>query len=385
MLLKSSFIKEIHMQSSIRLTLFMVLALVMGSCAMNKNHSSSRAVVRHLSDNATITEGSLVYGLPLTVVDVEIETERTIEKPGPYSRFAGDLLGLTDVIKVENELWSIKGITVNTHQELDPGEFYVIEASSVFQTNVLELKKTGLILDLNPEIYEGGNYPDRRINSDIARLNVYDMGSDEYFQDKRDTLYRLVSVDTAFVRIPYLVEKKQKLTTDQLAEKAAIRLMELRDGKHMILTGETNVFPQNEAAINEMNRLEKEYTELFAGKILKERRRFNYQVIPQKDMLGKQIKLCIFSELNGPMALTEKSGSPVMIEFIPEMKTGNLNILSGKSGNSSSQKYDKLFYRVPDVASVKVTIGNEVLNTSRRLVYQFGEVVRLPANYIIGK
>ena len=36
--------------------------------------------------------------------------------------------------------------------------------------------------------------------------------------------------------------------------------MELRDGKHMILTGETNLFPQDEAAINEMNRLEKEYT-----------------------------------------------------------------------------------------------------------------------------
>ncbi len=46
---------------------------------------------------------ALVYGLPLTVVDVEIEAERIIEKPGPYSRFAGDLLGLNDVIKSENE------------------------------------------------------------------------------------------------------------------------------------------------------------------------------------------------------------------------------------------------------------------------------------------
>ena len=92
------------------------------------------------------------------------------------------------------------------------------------------------------------------------------------FRIKGILLYKIVNVDTAFIRIPYLVEKKQKLTVDQLAEKAAIRLMELRDGKHLILTGETNVFPQNEAAINEINRLEKDYTELFTGKTLKDKR-----------------------------------------------------------------------------------------------------------------
>jgi hypothetical protein len=373
------------MQHNIKLTVFILLALISGSCATNKNLSGSKTVITPLSDKTAFSEGSLVYGLPLTVVDIEIETERIIEKPGPYSRFAGDLLGLADVIKTENEFWTITGITVNTHQELDPAEFYVIGASTVFQTNVFALKKAGLILDLNPEIYNSSQNPNQKRDSDLNPTNIYDLGSDEYFQDKRDTLYKIVSVDTAFVRIPYLVEKKQKLSVDQLAEKAAVRLMELRDGKHMILTGETNVFPQNEAAINEINRLEKEYTELFTGKTLKEKRRFSYQVIPRKDLIGKQISLCIFSESNGPMASAEKSGSPVMIEFIPEMKTRNLNVISGKVNNSSSQKYDKLFYRVPDVVNVKVTIGDEILNTSRKLVFQLGEVVRLPANYIIGK
>jgi hypothetical protein len=134
-----------------------------------------------------------------------------------------------------------------------------------------------------------------------------------------------------------------------------------------------------------MNRLEKEYTELFTGKTLKEKRKFNYQVIPRKDLTGKPMTLCMFSESAGPLSSTEKTGSPVIIEFIPEMKTRNLNLISGKAGNTSSQKYDKLIYRVPDVVTVKVTIGNEVINTSRKLIYQFGDVVRLPANYIIGK
>jgi len=373
------------MQKSLKLIYLVVIVLAATSCAMNRNLAGSKSVVTPLSDKTIVSEGSLVYGLPLTVLDVEIEAERVIEKPGPYSRFAGDLLGLTDVIKTENEFWTITGISVNTHEELDPEQFYVIEANSIFLTNVLAMKKSGLILDLNPGLYNSFKEKDQNDLNDLSYLSIDDLGSDEYFQDRRDTLYKIVSVDTAFVRIPYLVEKKQKLTIDQLAEKAAIRLMELRDGKHLILTGETNVFPQNDAAINEINRLEKEYTELFTGKILKDKRIFSYQLIPRKDLTDKQVTLCMFSELTGPAESSEKSGSPVTMEFIPEMKTRNLNIISGKSGTSPAQKYDKLFYRVPDVINVKVMIGNEVLNKSRKLIYQFGEIVRLPANYIIGK
>ena len=166
--------------------------------------------------------------------------------------------------------------------------------------------------------------------NDLSQLSTFDLGSDEYFQKKRDTLYRIVSLDTAFVRIPYLVEKKQKLSIDQLAEKAAIRLMELRDGKHLILTGETNLFPQDEAAINEMNRLEKEYLELFTGKTLKEKRIYRYQLIPRKEMTGKQVTICRFSEVTGPAESGDNSDSPVIVEFIPEMKTRNLNIVSDK-------------------------------------------------------
>jgi hypothetical protein len=52
---------------------------------------------------------------------------------------------------------------------------------------------------------------------------------------------------------------------------------------------------------------------------------------------------------------------------------------------SESRKYDKLFYRVPDVAGIKINLGSEKLFDSRKLIYQFGEVVQLPGNYIIGK
>ena len=142
------------------------------------------------------------------------------------------------------------------------------------------------------------------------QYHSFDLGSDEYFQLQRDTAYKRMNVDSSFVRIPYIVEKKKKLTIDQLAEKAAKRLMELRDGKHLILTGEATVFPQSDAAINEINRLEKAYTELFTGKTIKDSFTFSYQIIPSKAMVGKPVTLFQFSDLTGPVTGANERRKP---------------------------------------------------------------------------
>ncbi len=361
---------------------FASILFIAVSCASNRNMSESKNIITQLSGQGVV-EGSVVYSLPQTVFDIVVEAERVIENPGPYARFAEDLLGLRDVIKSESESWSIRGVVIKSHEEPDPSEFYVIEASSIFRSNALSLKKEGLILDLNPDIYKTEDRNSTN-GSDLSTLRISDLGADEYFQARKDTVYKLVSVDTAFIKIPYLVEKKQKLSLGELAEKAAVRLMELRDGKHMILTGEATVFPQNEASINEMNRLEKEYTELFTGKTWKETRKFSYQVIPRKDPAGSKITLCRFSETTGPAAANDQSATPLTIELSPEARTKDLTIIPGKQGGSTT-KFDKLYYRVPDVVNIKITLGNEVFKTSRQLIYQFGSVIQLPANYIIGK
>jgi hypothetical protein len=161
--------------------------------------------------------------------------------------------------------------------------------------------------------------------------------------------------------------------------------MEMREGKHLILTGEANVFPQSEAAINEINRLEKEYTELFSGKTWKEIRTFSYQIIPEKAMVGKPVILFKFSDLTGPVPGTIKGGIPVTVELIPEQKTKDLTIIIKKQTEPVAPEFDKLFYRVPDVVNMKISLGPEILFNSRRLIYQFGKVIQLPANYIIGK
>ena len=363
----------------------MITIFITFSCFPNKKLAEPKSIILPLSDTITLREGCIVYGLPRTVFTVFVEMERTIEKPGPYAQFADDLLGLGDVIQNESEFWSIQGIIVKTHEELDPSEFYVIESNTLFQTNVLALKKEGLILDLNPGMFYSAESHDGFKDTEINQYRSFDLGSDEYFQQLSDTAYKRVNIDSTFIRIPYIVEKKKKFTIDQLAERAARRLMELREGKHLILTGEANVFPQSEAPINEMNRLEKEYTELFTGKTWKETSTFSYQIVPDKGMVGKPVILFQFSELTGPVTGTKKGGIPVTVELIPEQKTKDLTIVKKQETEPTVPKYDKLFYRVPDVVTMKINLGSEILFNSRRLVYQFGKVIQLPENYIIGK
>lgn len=374
------------MKSKIQVLTIFLFILIMISCSIKRSLTKPETVILPLGDTIRLTGGSLVYSLPMTVFTVQIEMERTIEKPGPYSRYAGELLGIKDAITQETENWSIKNIELNTLEELDPSEFYVIESNTLIQTNALALKKAGLILDINPDIYRKVDGKIFSKESAIDQMRFLDLGADEYYTIRRDTAFRIVKMDTTFIKIPYLVEKRKQLTIDQLAEKAAKTLMELRDGRHLILTGEANVFPQNEAAINEINRLEEEYTALFAGKIWKESKNFSYTLIPTKEMGGKQVVLFRFSELTGPEDAVGKGGKPVNVELIPAHKAKELTIIKKPQPEGLPvQKFDKLYYRVPDVADIKITLGNETLYNARKLIYQFGEVIPLPANFIIGK
>jgi hypothetical protein len=373
------------MKTTLRLSLLLFIIIITYSCGPNKKLADSKSVILPLSGTIKITDGSIVYALPRTVFTVNVEMERVIEIPGPYARYAGEMLGITDAILSESESWSIKGIRVKTHSEADPSEYYVIQSNTLFQTNVLSLKKEGLILDLDPGTFSS---PDTQMESretDLNHLRSFDLGSDEYFLSQSDTAYKRLAIDSTFIRIPYVVEKKKRLSLDQLAEKAAKRLIEMREGKHLILTGEATVFPQNEAAINEINRLEKEYTELFSGKIWRETKTFTYQIIPKKDMEKSPSVIFQFSDQTGPAAGSSKGGVPVTVELLPEQKTKDLVIIPKSQADKTESEYDKLYYRLPDVVNMKIVMGSEVLYNSRKLIFQFGTVIQLPANYIIGR
>jgi len=364
----------------------LILLLISAGCNTLQKGTSPDIVILPLGGEVKVTEGSIVYALPMTVFEFDITARKTIEVPGPYARFADEMLGLNDVITEENESWALVDVSVNCIEELDPSQFYIIQGTTLMQTNLLSLKRSGLILDINPEIYSETDFSDTRGGSDVSGLMFPDLGAQEYVSTKTDTAYRVVQADTVFIRVPYLIEKKKEMTLEAQASDAADRLLELREGKHMILTGETNLFPQDGAAINEINRLDREYTALFAGKSMTETKHFKVWFTPVLPMAGEKRTIFRFSETGGVLPAGDSNGTAVLIELTPSNKTKNLNLVTSPvSSEKEASSPDRLYYRVPDVVDIKISSGNETLYSGRKLIYQFGNTVTLPSNFIIGK
>jgi len=175
------------MKLSVKVSIILLIFSSMTSCFTGKKTGNQSVSIHQLSDTSGLREGTLVYALPRTVFTVVAEAERIVEKPGPYAVYAADYLGIDDAILQESVRWSLVSVKLVSHQEIDPSEFYVIESSSLFESNALALKKEGLILDLNPELFSQVRTESGVVKNDLYSPDSFDLGSDEYFQIQRDT------------------------------------------------------------------------------------------------------------------------------------------------------------------------------------------------------
>lgn len=336
-----------------------------------------------LGDSVMLHEGCLLYALPQTVLDFTVIAEKTILKAGPYHEYAMQFLGLSNVITADQVFWTLKEVRINSVLEIDPEQFYIIESDGLIQTNAISMFNAGLIMDINPSVYMNRDFDKRNYSSGDELPEYRDMGSNEYYNIEQDTAYRLIDVDTAFIRIPYLLERRRQLTLEEQAENTARILLELREGRHLILTGEATVFPQDKAPIDEINRLEGQYISLFSGKSYSHEYSFDFSFVPESDMDGRPVILFRFSTDRGVLDLNDVSGRPVVIEMMGSNSMSEINII--EEVNQGAEKFDKLYYRIPEVVDIRVTDGKRNLGGKRQLIYQFGKTVRLPANYILGK
>jgi len=368
--------------SNLRYAMPFMMVIIFSACSVKEVPVKVKTQVLPLGDTVKLNEGSLVYALPQTVLDFTVIAEKTVQKAGPYHAYANELLGLRDVISADRIIWTIKEVKINAVQELDPSEFYIMKSDGLIQTNAISMINAGLIMDVNPSVYRHREFDSRNYTSDEKHIEYRDMGSDIYYNIEQDTAYRVVDVDTAFVRIPYVLERRRQLSLSEQAEHTARILLELREGRHLILTGEATVFPQDKAAIDEINRLEHQYISLFAGKSYTSEVKFDFSFVPDPGMKNKPVVIFRFSGDKGVLDESDLTGRPVVVEMMSNNELATVNIINDDQQESA---YDKIYYRVPEIVDIRVTDGNRNLGGKRQLIYQFGKKVALPANYILGK
>lgn len=305
--------------------------------------------VVHLKNMETPADSVLIYALPRNGLRFKITGEKTIRRTGPLYRFSERSIGIKDIILRNEETFKITGVELEITAEPDPAHYYSVSTTG----NILplvQLTENGCILSYN------GPQPKQEI-------------SREKIQKPKAPL------DTAFRFTPYLEDQVVVNSTAKMAEEAARFIYRIRDNRAALVSGELDIFPSNGEALalslKEMDRLERDFVSLFTGKEAKEELVWYVNYIPEnpvnKDLVFR------FSQFRGLVDKTDLSGSPVYVSVtlkrdLPETNTGEGDV-----------KNKGLFYRVPSVASVKLTEGNTTLLDTEAYLAQFGPALSLPS------
>jgi hypothetical protein len=354
----------------------LIATLVVAFCYISL---SAQVNVYHASEKTPATGDGAFYALPQTVLKVDVIVKATEQLKGPYSDYAEGFLGLEEVNKFDFTTWNIEKLEVTPQVEPDPGQLYFVEMAG---TDSKDLRKLNLKLNEAGILVEAGDLEMvQNIKSGKAtEVVVFDNPSDgqefpEFYTSKHvetriDTIIRRVTVDTAMEEQLFYRQRLEDKSTEEMAVAALQKIEQIRESKYKLITGfqETAYAPGSiEFMHNRLDKLEKEYLDLFRGKSFTEFYHHTFYVVAQPK--NGRFSTTLFHFAPGTGITDSKSGEPVQIE------------VSGISADQSATTANNtgIAYRVPATATVKVFNEDEDLFESRMEISQFGEIKRLPA------
>lgn len=286
--------------------IIVLLTVVMFSQAQSKNSTQVSINGTHIA--------------PTTAIVVELVVKREVIKNGPYSRYATELLGVV--------------------APLNDKTTCTIEAVRMSGDKIGTISSVAL---KNGKQKQGFNKGNQVVNNQFTDVSL----------------------------APIYSETQGAKSTRTMAADAANTIFKIRSRRFDLVTGENseNVFGAGlSAAIDEMSRIEKEYTELFLGKHTIEYLIYQYEIIPES---GKEnYMICRFDATSGIIDGLNINGTPVVLTTIDENRIENAASTQSKKGASVSTNR----VQIADIVLCKVTLGEELLAEKRIPILQFGDI-----------
>lgn len=319
---------------------------------------------------------SLVYALPRTSIEVSVEIHKETYIPGPYVRYAESLLSVSDVSAREETSYSMGNIEMRPVVEADYEYIYSLPIDPKGNVNAtfMSLSSEGLIFTMNDQDVKsmGANLskPLKNFKMFPDQLPTYPM------ETQRVTLYDRIKTDSGFTNVPYQQSVVDMKDPQKKAEEAAKFLFSLRQRRFELITGDVdNAFSGSSLkdALDEINRLEREYLSLFLGKSIVESRVYKFYVSPDKAANEKTYNVFDFSESDGVLSEASRTSTAVTLNVTP---TGKINRVEG--GGGSSSKSSNIFYRVPETANIQLMLGSKEACSGKMHIYQMGKEFSIP-------
>lgn len=339
-----------------------------------------------LSPDHELQANSLVYALPRTSIRVTLEVKKLVEKRGPFYEYREKYLGIREGIEEDRTIWEISDISVDSYEGIDPERYYVVETNGTIENNYLAMSRAGLVLSPEARSYETFPALQTMVREKPEPVFFTDLSVKRNKEVITEESFRITETDTGFIRVPYNYDRIVWKNTEEKAEEATNFIIKIRKRRFKLMAGQYDVFPEGIAlqyAVEEMTRLEEEYLALFIGKSWTEVYRMDYEIIPTPVSIQRASILCRFSPAFGVVGEDDLSGFPVAIDIRPESFTTPLQNISIPGTEEQQDTGPALFYRIPEVAQIRITNGKETLAAKRVLVYQLGKTIQLPVNVIL--
>ncbi|MBP9993349.1 MAG: DUF4831 family protein [bacterium] len=337
--------------------IFFIFALA-ASFSLNAQFVTSPA--KNVAENQF---DGVIYSLPRNVLRVEFCLEETTQKMGPYAEFAESLLGITDVIKEDKTEIKIKNVDIQVITESDPENVYFISFDDKGKDQL-----PGVILDENGVIVAFGH---ETVPAEMLRAGEFrEIETDDSSSHEPISFVDIVegndSDDQEAAPKRPTKEDRAKFAVEQI-RKLRVAYFDIISGFQEVAFGDATKYMSES-----IKSTENEYLSLFKGKTVKRTCSKVVYVVPESNQLNSSVTIARFSGSKGLLDAGSKSGEAVKIQF--ESCATLKNVKAVADDVKTSAQANKLFYRIPESADVKVSCDNKTLAEGRFKISQFGKV-----------
>ena len=303
-------------------------------------------------------QSGFYYSLPQTMLQLDFIIEETDCEQGPLSDFASNYFAMNEIVEYSTTEYRLLDVQVSKLASPDPNATFFVSISS-------------------------GRGGSKAVFDVLPNGIIRSVGSGNAVVEAEETRIEVVEHQPAVCQPETLNQDFISLITSgksdaQLAREVADKINEIRDARFKLVSGyyETAHNPETFSKMfEELDEMEAQYTSLFLGKRVKKTVVKTVFVIPSKEVTSQTVAK--FSETDGLTSGTSGLGSPITVQTLPLNTTAAINAPSQSAVESMS--YDnKLFYRVPEMANVKVSYKNNTLLEERLVVNQLGVLLMAP-------
>lgn len=308
-------------------------------------------------------EYALVYSLPMTVVDITVETEHTVKKPGEFNNYATRHLGLDGdaVVRKAEHTVAIKSVTITPRGIADPENRWQVQFKSGNVPTII-LMEDGVPLSINADV----EAPLKPVLPTPRKAEPTPLDG----QAAREAVTEAMTRST---------------TLGKKAEAAATRIFELRERRNDLFSGDADAMPPDgratELVLAGLSAQEAALTAMFTGTVQTYTEVTTVTYTPGKEDEGK-VLLARVSPLEGIVSKDDLSGIPLYLSY-KVVTRGKLPV--NEKGETKKFPKGGVAYTIPGSAQITLTFKNNTIGQADLDIAQLGATFGIEPNLFTDK